>query len=187
MSLSYNPITINKSAKSFVPKSKKDAAPKHSTIQPPKGFPPQYLEAFNQADDQTKRSIIEQYNTIVQENAEHEMPTREELLSYEDHTSHDDASDVYDINGLATEIEIDDFKKSMNKLPDKLPAMDFFIAKGFASKLSDTFNILIQPLSVVEASKKVDNQRIEELNVLFLAYLVNKYPDQYKTLAPSKQ
>ncbi|EDR27433.1 hypothetical protein EDI_092240 [Entamoeba dispar SAW760] len=182
--MSANPQRkYNTEAHAFVPRNKR--APE--VIVAPPGFPVEYLEMFNSADNDTKKSIIEQFQSIQQEELENNIiPTDEDLLDYNnnDIELYEEIGEDIDLPQppqKKIEISRDDFEKSLKNLQLKHEkGIPFVKAREIAQKISKMLGCIVSGLMIISASKFVQDQmNSDEYYSFFLAYLNHAHPEYF--------
>ncbi|BFU21331.1 hypothetical protein EHI8A_007080 [Entamoeba histolytica HM-1:IMSS-B] len=173
----------NIEAHAFVPKNKR--APE--VIVAPPGFPAEYLEMFNSADNDTKKSIIEQFQSIQQEELENNLiPTDEDLLEYNNNDIELYEEIGEDVNlpqppKQRIEISRKSFEESLTNLkPKHEKGISFIQAKEKISNISKMLGLNVSALMLVSASKYVEDQMNDnEYYSFFLAYLSYTHPEYF--------
>ena len=200
---------MNYKSKAFVPKKKRQ----QQALQIPEGFPPQFIPIFNEADDNQKQAMIDEFNLLKAMEEEEQrnatfVPTKEELINYSDDDDEImDDEGVYEIvNDVSQQqrdiitqqleseklqIEKSEFLKFVQTQahlkqlhPDKVK---FSEGSRIMKRLNAELFMATVPLSVVlEASLYVDDQSdVNRYLVFFQMFLHWKYP-QYVKIDPPK-
>lgn len=196
-------MSYNYSGKAFVPRKKRE----EKKLQIPEGFPPEFIPIFNEADENQKQAMIDEFNLLKAMEEEQQrmasfVPTKEDLINYSDDEESDDDDGKYQvINDVSTSRRNDVTQQLQNEkiTIDKMDVLNFMqnvnkmrtiqnekvkfsdgskVVKKLAEEL---FMVNVQLSVVMEMSLYVNNQnRFEEYIVLLQLYLAWRYPDQFK-------